>query len=185
MIKVAICGKIRSGKDTLAGFFIDEGLTECKFATGIDEIIDKYFPTAKAQGKPRRHYQHIGQQLRVLDNDVWINYTLGHIDMLERFYPSTHAAGFVISDMRQPNEAKRVKENGFVIIKVVADDKERLARMKALGDQFTAADLNHETEQGVDNIEADIIVYNNGSKKDLYLQFLEIWDKLSYNGAFQ
>lgn len=184
MIKVAICGKIRSGKDTLAGYFVEQGLTECKFAMGIDEIIDKYFPTAKAHGKPRRYYQHIGQQLRELDNDVWVNYTLEHIDRLQRLYPSTHAAGFVISDMRQPNEARQAKDNGFVVIKVVTNEEERIARMEALGDQFTAADLAHETERGVDAIVADIIVYNNGSKKDLYLQFLEIWDKLRYNGSF-
>ncbi|MGV2685420.1 hypothetical protein GNF82_13610 [Clostridium perfringens] len=62
--------KMRSGKDTFAGWFIEIGAKKFTFASGIVEIIDKYFPLAKVNGKPRLHYQHIGQALRQLDNDV-------------------------------------------------------------------------------------------------------------------
>lgn len=178
MVKIAICGKIRSGKDTLAGYFVEQGLNEFKFAMGIDEIIDKYFPTARVHGKPRRYYQHIGQQLRELDGDVWVNYTLSHIHRLERLYPNS-LNGAVISDMRQPNEAASARAAGFIVIKVITDEQERLSRMQMLGDQFTAEDLEHETERNVDKIDADIVVYNNGSKKDLYLEFLKIWARLN------
>lgn len=178
MIKVAITGKIRSGKDTFGSFFLEKGLKEFKFGDGIREIIEKYYPGTMERGKPRRHYQHIGQQLRVLDNDVWVNYTLGNIRRYCTLYPSLAESGIIVTDMRQPNEADRLRAEGFTIIKVEAEEATRIERMRKAGDQFTLETLTHETELNVDRIAADIVINNNGSKKDLYLMFCQVWKKL-------
>ena len=84
MKKVALFGKIRSGKDTVGKILIEEyGFQRVAFGDGIGEIIEKYFPEALEGGKPRKHYQHIGQQLRVLNQDVWINYLLKKVEKEE------------------------------------------------------------------------------------------------------
>lgn len=163
--KVAICGKIRSGKDTIAKMFINDGYREFKFGTGIAEVIQKYFPEDWAKGKPRLHYQHIGQQLRELDADVWVKYTLKQVDEYLKDNPNGNV---IIDDMRQENEAEKLKEAGFIIIKVRALEKVRVKRMLDAGDTFKLEDLYHETEQQVDMIVPDIIIDNDGSLEDLY-----------------
>lgn len=184
MLKVAITGKMRSGKDTLAEWFIEKGVRKFTFASGIEEIINKYFPLAKTNGKPRLHYQHIGQALRQLDNNVWVNYTLGQIDKYRYMYPAqARKYGVIITDLRQPNEVEALKKEGFVIIKVECDTEERVVRMKKNKDRFSPEDLEHETEKNVDNVQADYVIDNNGSLKDLYIQFCGLWKELENNGS--
>lgn len=179
MLKIAITGKMRSGKDTLAGFFLEKGMRQYEFKAGIADIIKQYFPEAMIHGKPRRHYQHIGQSLRALNNDVWVNYTFNAIDRYCGLYPAiAEREGIIITDLRQPNEYTALKARGYTIIKVVCDDDERIARMKKAGDVFSPEDLNHETERNVDAIQADIVIDNTGTKKDLYIQFCKVWEQL-------
>lgn len=161
-MKIALFGKMRSGKDTVGKMLIEEeGFKRFAFATGIGQIIEEYFPEAVAEGKkPRKHYQHIGQQLRQLNEDVWINYLLKEIDEA--------GAGFVVvTDGRQYNEAQRLRENGFTIIKVEAPDELRIKRIEAAGDQFTPDLFTHETELQVDLIEADYTIVNDSDLKSL------------------
>lgn len=181
MLKIALMGEARSGKDTLAGFFLEKGLTQFTFATGIKEIVDKYFPTASANGKPRRHLQVIGQQLRTLDEDVWVNYTLGKVNKFVRQFPVQASDGIIITDLRQPNEYRALVKEGFIIVRVDADKAVRVARMKEAGDIFSEKDLTHETEKYVMSLATDYIVDNNGTKKDLYIQFEEIWRDICYH----
>lgn len=179
MIKVAITGKIRSGKDTLGKFFIEKGATEFKFGDGIGRIIREYFPEVVIHGKPRRHYQIIGQSLRELNPDVWVNYTLGKVSKMEIMYPEQAQYGVVITDLRQYNEYLVLKSKGYTIIKVECPYEDRVRRMQDKGDSFTPEDLEHPTETGIDLIPADYVIHNGGSKKDLYIQFIELYSKLS------
>lgn len=168
-MKVALFGKIRSGKDTVGKILIKEyGFQRFAFGDGIGEIIDKYFPEARVYGKPRKHYQHIGQKLRELNPNVWINY------LLQTVWESGRASrvsgdefNVVITDGRQLNEAEKMKKEGYLIIKVTTPDELRVERMKALGDIFEPEDLQHETELQVDLIQPDVEIINDGSLEDL------------------
>lgn len=166
-MKVVLFGKMRSGKDTVGEMLInDYGFQRFAFGDGIGEIITKYFPTAFDEGKPRHHYQFIGQQLRQLDKDVWIKYLLNTVEEAEN---KTDSDEFhvVVCDGRQENEAERMRENGYVVIKVEADEDIRLARIKASGDTFNPEQLYHETELQVDKINADFTIKNNGTLAEL------------------
>jgi len=175
-IKIAVTGKIRSGKDTVSHFFIERGFKRFKFGDGIKEIIEKYFPDAWSKGKPRTYYQFIGQALRQLDPDVWIKYVLKKIE-------ESGADNVIIDDMRQLNEAKKLKELGFIIIKVEADINTRLKRMVDLGDKFNLEDLFHETEQQVDLIIPDFIVINNDSIESVYKDLEFIYNYIEQNST--
>ena len=171
-LKIGLIGKMRSGKDTIGEWLINEyDFKKYAFADGIGEIIDKYFPTAREQGKPRKHYQYIGQSMRKLDADVWVNYLLKTVQK-EDYHR------IVITDVRQENEVKALKENGFTIIKIEAVEGVRLSRKLNSGDVFNLEDLSHETEQFSEVVEADITIVNNGTIEELQREVLNIINKL-------
>lgn len=70
-MKIAIVGKIRSGKKVVGDYFIER--YECEqmaFADEIGTVISYYFPDAFVEGKPRFHYQQIGQFFPTIDPKV-------------------------------------------------------------------------------------------------------------------
>lgn len=174
-MKVAIVGKIRSGKDTVGSMLIKEyGCFRMAFGDEIGKVIRDYFPDALKEGKPRFHYQHIGQRFRDLDPDVWVK-------QLDKSMKIAYVKGvrrFVITDMRQMNEYNFLKAQGFQVIKVETADEIRLERMNANGDAFTLDDLNHETEQQIDALPYDFLISNNTTLEDLYKQVQHVAEEL-------
>ena len=79
----------------------------------------------------------------------------------------------------EANEVKWLKENGFYIVKVEADEEVRIQRMKAEGDTFKKEDLYHETELQVDLIQPDMTVQNNGTLEELHKEAHELYSALS------
>lgn len=184
-MKIAVVGKMRSGKNTVADILTDiYGYEQLAFADGIREIINKYFPEAYAYGKPRKHYQHIGQSLRELNPDVWINHLYERVLAIsaQGLLNGTEAK-VVVTDCRQKNEELFLRKKGFKIIKVISDDELRIARMIKTGEAVIPELFNHDTELQVDQIEADYIITNNGTYEELdqavveaYRYFLEQGD---------
>lgn len=195
-MKIALFGKMRSGKDTVGQILTTEhGFKRFGFGDGIREIIEQYFPEAGAGGKPRKHYQHIGQELRELNPDVWINYLLRNVESckLSNSICQTSSAlksgdwsrkpfNVVVTDGRQFNEATKLKEKGFLIVRVTTPEELRIERMKALGDVFTLEQLHHETELNVDLIQPDVELINDGSLQDLMVKVQQmLQDYRGYN----
>lgn len=171
-MKIALFGKIRSGKDTVGKILIEEyGFNRYAFGDGIGNIIKEYFPEAWAGGKPREHYQFIGQQLRELDSNVWVNYLLHNIkkdeEILRFKYGYNKPYKVVVTDGRQINEAEKLQEQGYLIIKVTCPEEIRIERMKRAGDVFTPESLKHDTELQVDLIKPDIEIDNSGTIEGL------------------
>lgn len=161
-MRIALTGKLRSGKDTL-GELLKEmyGFEEFKFSSGITKVIDELFPAGERKRKKRKYYQTIGQGMRKLDSDVWLNYTAKQID--DYLEEAGQDADIIVTDLRQRNEWEWLKQKGFTIIKVEADEDIRIHRAMKAGDLFDMGTLRHETEEAVDYINADITVENNGS----------------------
>ena len=120
-IKIALMGHARSGKDTFAKPLITGNsdelplLTEIKFASPISSIIEEYFP--EQEGKPRELYQKIGQSMREIDPDVWVNY-LDEMYHWWEHHSGNLTKGVIITDVRQPNEWQWCREHGFTIVKI-------------------------------------------------------------------
>ncbi|MCY8048483.1 hypothetical protein MOC17_20735 [Bacillus haynesii] len=166
-MKIALVGKMRSGKDTVGRFFSDN--RECypiAFGDGISRIGYMFFPELMLGGKPRKLKQTIGQVFRQFDPDVWVKTLSATMTNLS----DSGIKNFVVTDVRQMNEYNFLKEQGFTVIKVEAADELRLERIKASGDEFTEEDLNHETELAVDDIPFDYLITNNTTIEDLYTQ---------------
>ncbi|WP_205439450.1 AAA family ATPase [Halobacillus ihumii] len=174
-VKIAICGKLRSGKnevaDTLTDYF---RFTQFAFSNGIKEVGKLLFPNEfNRREKPRQLLQRLGQKLREVHPNIWVNYTFNEMD-------EVGAKRIVVTDLRQPNELEALKEDGFHIIRVNATDETRLKRSREAGDDFTLKDMQHETELHVDSFEVDYDIDNNGTLADLDEQTLKIANEIFF-----
>lgn len=186
-LKFAFAGHIRSGKDT-AALYVEEWIKENEdvpvervgFADAIGKVIREHFPDAWKDGKPRKHYQIIGQTFRLLNPDVWVSkmaQTLNEIDF-EWGYLNEVPYGVIITDLRQQNELDFLHANDFVTIKVVTDEELRIKRIEEKGDQYSKEDLAHETESAVDSLNTMYTIYNNGTLEDLKESIYALMDEL-------
>ncbi|WP_257391424.1 deoxynucleotide monophosphate kinase family protein [Cytobacillus gottheilii] len=168
-MNIALVAKMRSGKDTLADYVIKKyGYTRFAFGDGIREVARELFPEQMKDGnKPRALLQGIGQSMRKFDNDVWVNRCFTEIKKSEK-------DRIIITDLRQPNEFARVKEEGYITIKIVCDDEIRINRILESNDNFNKADLYHETEMHIDTYDCDHVIYNNDSLESLFDQFNKV-----------
>jgi dephospho-CoA kinase len=188
-IKLALVGKLRAGKDTASQYltlFYD--FHPFAFADPLKRYLHEIFPHVPREPKPRRLLQLFGQKLRELDPDVWINLTMRQIDDYLRQHTCDRCEPVlkprvVVTDCRQQNEYDRLRAEGFVFIRINADDELRIQRALEAGDKFTAEDLAHETELLVDSFDVDYEVYNNGTTPELYTQLDEIMRELGVTAS--
>jgi dephospho-CoA kinase len=173
VIKIALTGKMRSGKDTVAKhLFIDHDFDRVAFGDALKKNAHATFPWVSEVSKPRALYQSYGQLMRQIDPDVWIKHAEQTVDVWinMRVNDGAERVGVVITDLRQPNEYGWARANGFTIIRVTAPDEDRIARAISAGDDFTVHDLTHETEQAIGTFECDFEIVNDGTVEELKAQ---------------
>jgi dephospho-CoA kinase len=175
-MKIALVGKMRSGKDTVGNMLKDYGFKGVAFADGIKEIVNKYFPEALENGKPRKHYQFVGEQLRILNPNIWIN-------NLDRAVSKMPYKDIVVTDCRTVLEANHLREQGYMIVKIHTTEKIRLARMVARGEELIPEQLNHITETQVDDISCSMLIVNDGTPEELFesVENLYMYCKMYFN----
>jgi dephospho-CoA kinase len=181
VVKIALTGKLRSGKDTVANhLYIRHGFNRAAFGDALKKNAHATFPWVSEFSKPRALYQSYGQLMREIDPQVWIKHAeqavKGAIDF--NVHTGAEKVGVVISDLRQPNEYEWARANGFTVIRVTAPDEDRLFRAKLAGDDFTEADLENETESHIDGFAVDYTIENNGTVDDLKAQIDEIMEEI-------
>lgn len=164
-IKLALCGKLRSGKSLVAGYLsLMHDFQPFAFGDALKNAFHRAFPQIPRQPKPRAYYQSFGQWARAtIDENVWIDATMRKIDD----YLAQNRLRILIEDVRQQNEYDRLKREGFVFVRITAPDELRLERARKAGDDFTETDLAHETETFVDSFEVDYEVANDGKVDEL------------------
>ncbi|WP_254918934.1 hypothetical protein [Bacillus cereus] len=82
-----------------------------------------------------------------------------------------HKSKVLVNGVRQPNEYQRLRDEGFIIIRVNTSDDLCIGRAKEAGDVFTEEDLSHETENHIDTFEVDYEINNVGTIDEMYDQF--------------
>lgn len=183
-LKIAVTGEMRSGKNLVSKMIIDlndnRKIEEIRFAEGIENVIWSYFPEAIGEGrKPRKHYQIIGQSFRKLNPNIWIEWLENeyHVNVL------IGRVNMIVTDLRQPNEEKWLRDNGFTIIKVETDKEIRIERIKAEGDISDLLDMEHETEINIRNLGYDYLLKNNGTITELENQVMEVLLDINNKGG--
>lgn len=165
VIKIALCGKMRSGKDAVSTYLaVDHGFNApIAFGDALKDVAHRAFFDVPREPKPRALYQFMNV-MREYDPDVWVK----HVAMrVEYALESRNTRGIVISDARQANEIEWCRANGFTIVRVTASDDVRIARAERVNDVFTTEDLSHPTELEVDGFAVDYELINDGTYAEL------------------
>lgn len=181
-LKIALTGKMRSGKDSLAEYAIERyGFRRFAFGDALKRHFHHIFAGYIIGGKPREYYQKFGQQMRGYVPNIWVSKCFDAIvDASNEYQYVYKGVPFqpIITDLRQPNEYERCRAEGYTIIGVICDETTRIERIKAKGDAFNIDDLRHETESHVDTFDCDYYVSNNGTVGEMKAQFDKIMSEL-------
>lgn len=156
--KIAICSNIAgAGKDIMANYLKEKhGFTSLSFAKPIYEIAEKYF---NIKIKDRMVLQGIGESLRQVDSNVWINYLFSKINK--------NKTKVVISDLRRLDEYERIINEGFTPVRIVVDRNKAIDRLKERDGNCDIALLDNYVESETRNIPMHEI-HNDGSIEDFY-----------------
>jgi dephospho-CoA kinase len=167
-VQIALAGEMRSGKDTVANYLIEEhGFKRFAFGDGIVKTGQRLFPDQFEKGKPRKLLQDFGQACVAIDKNVWVNFMFREM-LFQGVDPVED--NVVITDLRQPHEYEKLVESGFQIARVNCKPYIRKQRILEAGDNFSEEQFNHSTEQHIRTFEVDFELDNNGTKEQLIEQ---------------
>lgn len=165
MIKIALAGTARAGKDTFANVLEQElskqgyDVIRLAFADYLKEIYQQFFGHLVNNEKPRDAYVTLGNAFREIDINFWIRPIEAARDYLENTEGFGNPVAMIITDTRYFNEALWASQEGFLVVKVDADPLIRQARAEALGETLK---LDNEGDSEVDLIQPDLTILNNG-----------------------
>lgn len=189
-LKIAISGKARAGKNTIAEMLVDNLKSKnskekiVALADPMKKIVKIMFPEASEEclygpselrghvisdkfldrdGKPLTHRQaliDLGAFARKYNRDVWLN------SLVEDANRSQDINTYIVSDVRFVNEFKYLKQSGFTMIRIIRDDSAKIN------------DPSEAEQESIMNSEFDFVVHNNGSMDDLSSEIKTISYKL-------
>ncbi|BBE42427.1 adenylate kinase and related kinases [Conexivisphaera calida] len=149
LIDVAFTGHALAGKTTSANYLAARyGYTVYSFATPLKDVSRVLWPDAWRDGKPRALLQRLGDALRGVDENVFVDHLVRRV----RAGPRPAA----VDDLRLLDEAKALRAEGFVVVKI--------ERPSLVPD----AAWEHRSEREIDQIEPDYVIVNDGTLTDLY-----------------
>lgn len=169
-MKIAFGYKARSGKDTSAEYLQKQhGGQIFKFAQPIYDIMKATHEIAGVDTfKDTKLLTWIGTDwARAINENIWVDHCLNRIHQAERqgCYLSNEAFvnNFFVTDVRFPNEAEALKNNGFFLVKI--DRRTRPQEERAA----------HMSENALNDYNGwDFVIDNNGTIEELYEQLQSI-----------
>lgn len=163
-LRIAFGYKARSGKDTAAEYLQKQyGGEIFKFAQPIYDIMKAAHKIAGIDTfKDTKMLTWVGTDWgRSINEDLWVNNCLDRIH--EATQKGCYLSGepfvenFYITDMRFPNEAKALKNNGFLLVKIDRDSRPNETR------------ATHESENALNNFTGwDMVIKNNDTLENFY-----------------
>ncbi|ANZ19962.1 hypothetical protein SNOUR_33655 [Streptomyces noursei ATCC 11455] len=183
---IALVGKARSGKDTVASMLVRHGAyTRLAFADELKAALARLNPLvlsccyeehrlrdaleahggwegAKALPEVRRLLQKYGQAIRDRDPDFWVRPVLAQVR-----HGSEWHMPCVVADARYANELDALRAEGAVVVRV---------ERPGAGLDGDAGKHNSETE--LDGITPDHVLHNTGTLSELRDNVRALFDKL-------
>ena len=200
MLKVAISGKMGSGKTTCTNLLqqhhenhipesnlsryedIFTASERLSLAAPVKRVARDYF-LMPLDYKDRPLLQQIGQKFREIRPSVWIDLLIDNARKLSRSYQKREIRGcLVCDDVRFPNEAKRLREDGWFLIRLEVDKAIRQERIeRTYPDWRTHWENRHEiSETALDNYAEDWdLVLTNPSIDEVKEAISEFYERLS------
>ena len=121
-LRIAFTGKMATGKSTAARLLQTShaGTEILSLGAAVKEIARNTFGMKE---KDRRLLQIIGNTGRALHPMTWVNLLLAKVKAW---------GSYVVDDVRFEDEAKALREHGFVVVKLEASDATRVQRIREL-----------------------------------------------------
>lgn len=121
-MKIAVTGKMCSGKTTLCNYLceIEPRFQIFSFGKKVKDVASDLF-NMDPLVKDRTLLTNIGQKMREIDSEVWINYVLKQCEDVEFC---------LVDDLRYQNEYEELVKNGFKIIQLNISDELQERRIK-------------------------------------------------------
>lgn len=170
-MKIAVYGKLRAGKTEVCNYISQK--LDCdvfEFSKGVQEVIDVIYPETKGT-KNRELLVSVGQHLRKLDENVWVNIVKNKILNSEKPH-------ILVAGVRQENEFEMLKELGFTFIQIEASETTRVERCMAQGDSFKLESLRDHTEMVMDNYKPDYLILNEYGFKELEISINNVLSEI-------
>ncbi len=137
---------------------------QCYGSQEVKETVDPRYNMS-----PREIMQGIGDKLRKVYSDVWID------AVFNVTIPKFAAQGFdcfVISDVRYPNEADKIHKMGGAVVKITRE-----------GSGVTVG-ASHSSETSMNNYQDfDFVLENNGGFEEYYRKLDQLMGELEYVGT--
>ena len=166
---IAIVGKMGAGKTTGADILVRLlGYNRASFAALLKEVAALIW--GHSAERDREKLQKLGVAVRDIQQDAWVNALLRRIEGWR--------GPIVIDDGRFPNEYWALKHRGFKFIRVRADDHKREDRLMRNGKLQSRAQLEHVSETALDDIDADLGLFNNGDELAYETGLLDLIERL-------
>ncbi len=121
-MKLAICGKMCSGKSTLAKMIceIDSRYKIYSFGKKVKHVASDLFDMDPLH-KDRTLLTSIGTKMRDIDPDVWVNY------VIKETQDQTHC---IIDDLRYQNEYDALVKHGWSVIQLLIRPEVQESRLR-------------------------------------------------------
>ena len=168
-MRIAVIGKICSGKTTLSNSLINEfGKQNIIFSkkSFADNVYKIAYDVFNMKEKDRSLLQSIGTKMREIDPNVWVNLTLQNLK-----------DNVIIDDCRFSNEIQSLKKSGFILIKLNISAELQMDRLKkTYKNSWKTHDLSHVSECEInlfdDNIFDIIINVDNYNSIDDIIDYI-------------
>ena len=140
-MKIAITGKMCSGKTTLSNYLceIEPKFQVFSFGKKVKQVASDLF-NMDPLIKDRSLLTSVGQKMREIDSDVWVNYIMKQTEGLNYC---------LIDDLRYQNEYETLVKNNWKIIQLEVSDELQEQRIKEIyphNYQDHLKNRNHESE---------------------------------------
>ncbi|MGZ6854413.1 MAG: AAA family ATPase [Mycobacteriaceae bacterium] len=174
---IALIGKAGAGKDTVADLLRTRfrlGYQRVALADPLKDIASILWgPDARTD---RDKLQKLGVAVREIHESTWVDLLLKNINREARHAPNGRVQRFVVTDVRFPNEFRALKEAGFMMLRVYANEPTRIDRLRRIGKLQDEVQLRHASETALDGGEfyADWVLTNESTEDDLVAQLTTI-----------
>jgi dephospho-CoA kinase len=158
--RIAFVGTMAVGKTTAAKYLVEHhGYEKRALADKLKAIAYEMFGVTGKDGGDRLILQKLGTEwFRSIDPDVWTKYLLSQI---QREDDRRKEYKVVVDDARFPNEAKLLRKNGFIVIRLMADETVRADRIARLYPNTPPEAFQHASETQQHTIKANLPMSNN------------------------
>jgi hypothetical protein len=145
-IRLAVSGKMRSGKDTLSEYLVKRyGFTRFAFADRLKAVAVELFGMSVSR-KDRHLLVELGRKMCEVDRLVWVNYVLGKIPL---------RANVIISDVRFRYEYDALRAFDFTMVRMETDRDTQVGRLMKFGSAADVSLLDDRSETDLDAAQFD------------------------------